>query len=174
MRLRKAVGTTEPPVLLVTRQTVQWNLARATQLDVTTFARLARSTTTADLEAAAAVYTGLFLAGFCVPGCPEFDEWLTLTREQCERLALQVLDALTQSYLAARSYALAEAAARRQLAIAPWRESAHRQLLEALARAGLSHAALADYAASAQMLEADLGIAPDAQTTALYERIRYG
>lgn len=175
-RLRDALSPDPAgsPVLLLTRQTVEWNPANDIQIDVATFLRLANSETTDNLEAAAALYGGRFLPGFDLPDCQEFDEWVALTREHLERLALRVWDTLAQAHLAGRSYEAAEVAARRQLAIDPWREAAHRQLMEALVGVGQRTAALAQYVACAEILKSELGVEPDPQTTALYEDIRDG
>jgi DNA-binding SARP family transcriptional activator len=174
-RLREAIGDAQskPPFLLATRQSVQWNPNSSTQLDAATFTRLAQSTAIADLEAAD-FYTGSFLHGFYVPDCQEFDEWMTVRREQTERMALKVFDTLSASYLAAHKYVEAEVAARRQLVIDPWRELAHRQVMKALVGAGQRTAALAQYAACTRTLAEELGVTPGAATTALYESIRDG
>lgn len=154
VHLRTALGdgTATPPVLQITRQTIQWNGQHRAEIDVTTFTRLARSTAIDEIHQAAVLYRGPFLTGFHVSGCPEFDDWLMLTREQMERLAVAMLDTLAQTYLAAGSYTEAEGAARRLLALDPWREAAHRQVMAALAGAGQRSAALAQYAACARTL----------------------
>lgn len=176
VRLRTALGDSgaSAPLVLATRQTVQWNLERGAEVDVGTFARLARAGTTAELEQAAAIYHGPLLPGFSIPGCPEFDEWLLLTREQCERLALATLETLTGTYISEGRNGEAEVAARRVLLFDPWRETAHRQVMSALASAGRRGAALAHYDVCAQLLSQELGVEPDDATTALYESIRDG
>src|SRR5262249_51043892 len=60
----------------------------------------------------------------------------------------------------------------RALALDRWREQAHRQLMQALAASGQRGAALAQYERCRRILEDDLGVAPDAATTALYEQIK--
>lgn len=176
IRLREAIG--EPPAnrpfLHIARQTIQWNHASDCWIDVAAFSALARSTQTADLEQAAALYRGEFLAGFSLAGCSAFEEWLLLTREHLGRLALQVFDKLAQAYLAAEAYALAEAAARRQLALEPWREEAHAQVMRALAYSGQRAAALAQYDACRRILDAELGIEPSRELAALHAQIKAG
>lgn len=176
VQLRTAIGDAQavPPLLHITRQTIQWNGQSTARIDVTTFSRLARSTVIADLEQAVALYRGMFLPGFNVPDCTDYDEWLLLTREHLERRAAEVLDRLARTHLAAGSYAEAEAAARRQLALDPWREAAHRQVMAALVGAGQRNAALAHFAACRRTLAAELGIEPDDATTALYVAIKDG
>ena len=90
-RLRTAIGDTRDPrsLLHISRHTIQWNRAGSYRLDVDSFVRLAHSSAVDARDQAAAVYRGAFLAGLSVPGCPEFEEWLLLTREHLERLALE-------------------------------------------------------------------------------------
>src|SRR4051794_8038930 len=74
IRLGEALG--DAP-LLVTRQAIQWR-PDAAEVDVRTFGRLAGSAETADLAQAAALYRGELLAGFSLPNCEAFEEWLLL------------------------------------------------------------------------------------------------
>ena len=175
-RLRTAIGDTRDTrsLLHISRHTIQWNRAGSYRLDVDSFVRLAASSAVDARDQAAAVYRGAFLAGFNVPGCPEFEEWLLLTREHLERLALESLQLVAQQRLAAGAYRQAEAAARRQLEFDPWREAAHRQVMQALADAGQRAAALAQYAVCIRTLDEQLGIAPEPATTALAGQIRAG
>jgi predicted ATPase/DNA-binding SARP family transcriptional activator/Tfp pilus assembly protein PilF len=172
VRLREALGAGDE-LLHATRQAVQWRDGAA-DVDVVEFARLGRSAEPADLARAAALYRGEFLAGFALPGCEAFEEWLLLTREQLQLHMLAVLHTLAEQHLAAARAAHAAEAARRQLALDPWREDAHRQLMQALAVAGDRAAALAAYARCRQVLTEELGAEPDAATTALYEQIAAG
>jgi predicted ATPase/DNA-binding SARP family transcriptional activator len=172
VRLREALGDGDDP-LHITRQAVHWRPAVA-EVDVVEFARLARSSETADLVRAAALYRGEFLAGFALTGCEAFEEWLLLTREQLAQQALAVLHRLAGQHLAASRYAHAAEAARRQLVLDPWREDAHRQLMQALAASGDRAAALAAYTRCCQVLAEQLGAEPDPTTTTLYEQIAAG
>ena len=64
--------------------------------------------------------------------------------------------------------------ARRELELEPWDEEAHRQCMRALALSGRRDAALAQYKACSAALAEELGVEPQPETTALYERIRDG
>ena len=150
-RLRQLMGETaqeEPlrqaqdrPYLLVTRTTVQFNAASNFTLDVAAFlSHLA----TSQLEQAVALYRGDLLPGFTCDSLP-FDEWLRQEREQLHRLALAALFALAADSLACSDYQKAQRLARQQLVLEPWREEAHRQLMQALAALGERTAALAQY-----------------------------
>src|SRR5207253_1545578 len=79
------------------------------------------------------------------------------------------------TYCEARGeYDLASGYAHRQLELEPWREEAHMQVMRLLAVLGQRSAALAQYEVCRRVLLEELGIEPDAQTTALYEQIRAG
>jgi DNA-binding SARP family transcriptional activator/tetratricopeptide (TPR) repeat protein len=169
--LRQMLGETDPQgesYLLVTRSTVQFNSASDHSLDVTAFLTCLES---AQPEQAATLYRGDLLPGFTCDSLP-FEEWLRVERERLHRLALDALFELTARSLAGADYHMAQSLARRQLALEPWREEAHRQLMLALALRGERSAALAQYAACRVVLEQELGAEPSAETEALAAQIR--
>ena len=177
----------DSPWLLQTRQTVQFNPAAPILVDVTTFTGLIAACAAhahdqlatcqpclARLRQAVDLYQGDFLAGFTLTDSEPFAEWQRITQE---RLHLQTIDALTQLATGAESVGDDEGAlqaARRQLALEPRLEAAHRQVMRSLARRGQRPAAVAQYQLCCQVLASELGVAPAAQTTALYEQIRAG
>jgi WD40 repeat protein/DNA-binding SARP family transcriptional activator len=177
----------QPPWLLVTRQTVQFNPAARLDVDVVRFTGLLADVAAhahahlstcpaclARLRAAMALYQGDFLAGFTVADSDGFEEWRRIRQEQ---LHLQALEALHQLADAAETAGDAEQAlqdSHRQLAMEPWQEVAHRRIMRILARRGQRAAALAQYRHCRQVLAEELGAAPAAATTALYEQIRAG
>ncbi len=171
VRLREALGSCEPVV--TTRRAVQWRPAAA-EVDMATFIRLSASAEPDDLAHAAALYRGEFLAGFTLPDCETFEEWLLLTRERFQQQALGVLYTLAEHHLAAGHVVQAAEAARRQLELDPWREVAHRQLMRALAAAGDRGAAMAAYSRCCRVLRDDLDIEPDDETRILASRIEAG
>ena len=67
--------------------------------------------------------------------------WLGQERERLHRLALGALFELAAHGLARADYPAAQGLAQRQLALEPWREEAHWQLMQALARQGERSAA---------------------------------
>lgn len=172
VRLRAAFADGTDPVR-ADRTAVQWR-PEAAEVDVTAFIRLARSTVPADLERASALYQGELLAGFSLPGCETFEDWLLLKREALREQALALLHSMAEHYLAGGRAAEAVAAAGRQLALDPWREVAYRQLMRAHALKGDRAAALAAYARCVETLRDDLGVAPDGETVQLAERIQAG
>ena len=60
----------------------------------------------------------------------------------------------------------------RLLALDPWREEAHQQLMLLLARSGQRSAALAQYEICRRTLTQELGVPPTPETTALYNRLQ--
>ncbi len=170
VRLRAALGDGIDPVR-ADRTTMQWQ-SEAAEVDVTELTRLAASAAPADLERAAALYRGELLAGFSLPGCEAFEDWLLLKREVLREQALAAMQALAEHHLAEGRAAGAVSAASRQLALDPWREVACRQLMRAHAANGDRAAALAAYTRCAETLRDGLGVAPDGETVQLAERIR--
>ncbi len=188
-RLRQTLrdADTALPFLLVTPQSVEFNAQADFELDVAVFTTLLAGTqrhphrrlTTCWLCAerlarAAALYRGDFLAGFTLKDSPPFDEWSAVQREHLHVQALEALGQLAAYHEQRRDYAAAAEAARRQLALEPWLEAAHRVLMRAYWVGGRRAAALAQYDACRTTLAAEWGIAPEAETVALYEQMRDG
>lgn len=169
--LRKVLGDDQAggqPFLRITRTVVQFNPASAYQLDVADFlAALAHG----ELETAVALYHGDLLPGFSCDSQP-VDEWLRQTRERLHQQALAALTKLTNDRLTHMDVQQALRFAQRQLVLEPWREEAHRQVMQALAALGERTAALAQYQACRTILAEELGIEPAAETADLAQRIR--
>jgi predicted ATPase/Tfp pilus assembly protein PilF len=182
-RLRHALGTEiAHSRLRATRWEIELRLAPTDWLDVAVFTDLvARADRVTDpaaaiplLEKAVSLYEGELCAGLTVADCQAFEEWLLLSREHLQRLALESLSELADHALKADHLDLAESYARRQLTLDSWQETAHRQLMRALALGGNRAAALAHYEICRQALKEELGVAPDAATEALVAQIRIG
>ena len=187
--LRRAIDDAHasPPFLSITQQTIQWNSASDTWIDVIAFTRLlaacqvhahSRLETCAEcterLKQAATLYRGNFLAGVTVSDSVALEEWTRITQERLHRQVLEALYQLAGYHEARQEHVEATQFARRQVEIEPWREEAHRQLMRLLALAGRRSEALAQYAACRRILADELSVEPSAETTALYERIRAG
>ena len=85
------------------------------------------------LRSAVALYRGPFLDGFTLDDSPAFEEWVLNRREHHSQQMLLALSLLADGYEEVGEYTQAEAYARRQLGIEPWREAAHCQLMRLLA-----------------------------------------
>ena len=169
----------EPPFLIITRQTIQFNKQADAFLDTavleTVFgAAQQRGSGTAELQAALAAYQGDFLAGFAVADSASFEHWLLERREHFRQLTLEGLEQLVNRYEAHGDWEAALKAAQRQLAIDPPREEAQRQVMRLLALMGDRSAALAQYEICQSILKDELGVEPEEATAALYEQIRDG
>src|SRR5262245_51899877 len=126
----------------------------------------------AHLEAAVALYNDHFLAGFTLPDSPAFDEWQFFQRESLSQLYGQVLEQLIAAHRAAEAWDVAIGYARRWVALDGLHEPAHRTLMRLYAWAGQPAAAVRQYQECVRILDAELGTAPEEETTALYETIR--
>lgn len=154
--------------LLITHDTVQFNPASDYSLDVATFlAHLAQQQRAQAVE----IYQDELLTGLTSES-RLFEEWLLLKREQFHIQALDALAYLTQQALTQADYPQVQTYAWRQLALDPWREEAHRHLMQALAAVGERSAALAQYEICRRALAEGLGVEPDAETQVLVAKIR--
>jgi len=187
--LRQVLGDARatPPFLLITRATIQFNAASEYDLDVSSLvayldacARHSHQQPEScalcarQRRQAVALYRGSFLEQFFVHDSVSFDEWIFLKREHFQQRALDALAVLVSYYQRRGEYADATSMARRMLAIDPLRESAQRDLMRLLAVSGQRSAALAQYEHCRRVLQDELGIAPEAETIALHQRITDG
>jgi predicted ATPase/DNA-binding SARP family transcriptional activator len=174
--LRKAIGDHQarPPFLLITRDTIQFNVEADYWLDVTAFTDLTGLEDLSGLEEAATLYRGSFLEGFSLKDSPVFEDWSLVTRERLQRQALPAFRQLAGVYEQRGEYERACEVAWRQVELEPWLEEAHRQLMRLLALSGQRSAALAQYETCRRLLAEELGVEPAKETTRLYEQIRSG
>ncbi|MEX1020621.1 MAG: BTAD domain-containing putative transcriptional regulator, partial [Litorilinea sp.] len=128
------------------------------------------------LSAALALYQGEFLAGFHLNDASndatEFEDWQLFTREQLHEQMMLALSTFQLRYAEQGLWAELAEAARRQIAIVPWTESAHRSLMQALAAQGELATALAQYAKCREILQEELGVKPSLSTQELAARLR--
>ncbi|MEM7799885.1 MAG: BTAD domain-containing putative transcriptional regulator [Chloroflexota bacterium] len=171
-RLRQLLGDIEEadrPFLLISRTTVQWNQSGQTSLDVTDFLdALDRKA----FDKAVSHYTGDLLPTFRCDS-ESFDRWLQKEREQLIQLNLNALTILTDQRLEKGDFQSAKSLAQRQLTQVPWREKAHRQLIQAYMLAGERGTAIAQYERCRAILAEELGIEPTAETKQLAKQIRH-
>jgi DNA-binding SARP family transcriptional activator len=118
------------------------------------------------LRRAIAAYGGDFLAD-STPG-----EWAVARRAGLRRAYERALDAAGRLLLADGRVREAADVYQRAIAHEPLDEAAHRALMECWATSGQTARALRHYAELTDLLRAQLGSTPAAQTTALYERLR--
>jgi len=187
-RIRKALPNPSDldVILAITPQTIQLGSADV-DVDVLRFSALLAESDAhphtdrascaacrARLAQAEALYGGeLFHGHFAREGQP-FEDWLSLKRETLRQQTLEALQTLTRSHEGIGDYEQMRHYAAHQLALEPWSEQAHRDLMRALALTGNRPAALVQYETCRRVLKRELGLEPDAETEALYAHIRVG
>ena len=183
-RLREVIGNkaATPPFIDATRQTVEWNPNGDYDLDVDTFLGATNDAlnetdlalATSHLQTALDCYQGDFLAGFSIADAPEFDDWVSITREGLHQRMVTAIAHVAERAEAAQQFASVAYLCRRQIALSPWDETAHQRLMRALALQGQRIEALAQFDRCTETLERELGVGLDEETVALAEQIRAG
>jgi DNA-binding SARP family transcriptional activator/predicted ATPase len=172
-RLREAIGD----YLIVTRQTVGFDFDRPHRLDLAEFELYATAPEQNPLEhlrAALSLYRGDFLDDFQLPNAPDFESWALLERERLRQLAVKSLFYLSSEARQREAYGESIEFTRRILALEPWLEEAHQQLIWLLAQTGQRSAALAQYEQCCRLLSDELGVEPAPATVALYHQLKKG
>jgi predicted ATPase/DNA-binding SARP family transcriptional activator len=187
--LRSTLGdqATAPPFIIVTRQTVQFNPLSDHWLDVTAFIGLIEACKQhahrrldlcepciERLHQLIHIYEGDVLEGFYCDDSLPFEEWLFFQRERFHQLAVNGLRNLVRCHERRGEHRQALTYARHFVALEPYDEAAHRQMMRALAATGQRNMALRQYKACHRFLEAELGVEPEEETRRLYHRIRHG
>jgi DNA-binding SARP family transcriptional activator/tetratricopeptide (TPR) repeat protein len=168
--LRAAVGDSG---LVIDRKQVALD-PTASSVDLADLERLAASSRPLDLETAAALAKGPFLAGFALRDSPAFDDWQAARAVRVDRTVGGVLERLATARLDAGDASGAVEAARRRVALDPLDELGQRRLIEFLARSTDRSAAIRQYRDLVALFDRELGVAPLRETTELYDAIREG
>jgi DNA-binding SARP family transcriptional activator/predicted ATPase len=120
---------------------------------------------------AAALYRGDFLSGFNLPDSPQFEEWQFFQREDLKREFTLILERLIAYHSARDEFETALGYARRWLMIDALHEPAHRWLMRLYIDSGQRSAAIRQYQELSRLLEAELGVEPEAATQELYREV---
>lgn len=126
----------------------------------------------AQMEQAVELYRGDFLENFFLSGCPEFEDWLLVRREEMRRHALDLLERLAARFEHAGMVARALPHALRAMKLEPWNEAGYRRTMRLYAALGQVKAALGQYDACLRALKENLDTQPCEETRLLAERIR--
>ena len=118
------------------------------------------------------LYRGQFLAGLTLEDCTDFDDWQRFETEDLHQKMMRVLELLTRSYNHQQMFDEAILYARRWLALSPWHEPAHYQLMKLFLQTDQRVSALQQYETCVDLLNSEFGIQPSKQITSLYEQIR--
>ena len=167
--LRAAVGETG---LRIERTRVA--LDEDVEVDLVRVERLSTSTERSDLEAAAALVRGPFLAGFAVRDSPAFDDWQAARASRVEPLVAGLLDRLATARWIDGDMPGAIDAAHRRVELDPLDEGGQRRLIELLAGSGDRAGAIGQYRALVALFDRELGVPPLHETAELYDAIRDG
>ncbi len=175
--LSKALSTLHEllsPHFTITRQTVVFNRASKYWSDIEAFELGIQDGSVEALRQAEQLYRGHFLDGLQVRNAPEFELWALGQQTRLRDMIVQALYTLSAHFetQGAVGWATAINYTSRLLHLEPWREEAHRQMMRLLAMSGQRGAALAQFRTCREVLEAELGVEPGAETVALYEQIR--
>ncbi|MCB9134474.1 MAG: tetratricopeptide repeat protein [Anaerolineales bacterium] len=176
-RLRQTLQDADPtlPARLLTQTRPTLTLhTDATTTDTARFATLLHDAKTAPdprplLEELSNLYRGELLQGFSLPDAYAFDEWLTIEREVFHQ---QALDAFTRLLSLQTDPDAILATAPHLLALAPWHEETHRQIMRAHLQKGHRTLALAQYRDLRAILLRDLGVEPSPLTNTLLAQIQ--
>jgi DNA-binding SARP family transcriptional activator len=126
------------------------------------------------LQQAVALYRGSFLDGFSLPDNPEYESWMTMERQRCERMVLQALAALVEDEASKGEYASAIVQAQHYLEIDNLSEEIHRRLIELYALTGDRAAAVRQYERLVAVLERELGLDPLPETQTIFRAVQAG
>ncbi|MFN8433404.1 MAG: BTAD domain-containing putative transcriptional regulator [Anaerolineales bacterium] len=172
-KLRSVIGD----YIIATRQSLAFDLSLPHTLDAGEFIRRGaapQKSTISELEAVLTHYRGNFLDDFYLHEAPDFETWVVVERERFQQMAIALLAHLAASATQQHDFEKAADFTRRILALEPWREEMHRQLMTVLAQSGQRSAALSQFEVCKKHLDAELGVEPSAETKALYDRIKQG
>lgn len=161
------------PFLDITRQTIAFRQDVECWLDVEAFARLmvAEPHNLERLAEALGLYRGDFLQGFHLRDARGFSEWQASQMDYWQQQARTHMRTLVDSYAAHSNYPEALRWTSRILTLDQLDEVAHRQVMLLLARSGQRAAAIRQYRICQQIMQHELGVEPEPETEALYQRI---
>ena len=162
--LKKALDVIDPLPLQVDRTTAS---VVPNSIEMDTF-ELEGSKVTTDVSK---LYRGELLEGIVIRD-PSGEEWLTSERDRYRRMAVEALeDSLTYQREAGEMESAVEMG-ERLVGLDPLRESAWRLLMQVYATRGERGQALKAYTRCTDILEKELGIEPELETTDLEATIR--
>ena len=126
------------------------------------------------LHAAIDLYSGDFLDGITISGAPDFELWLTTTREHLHEAHLRNLHAIARLHRRAGRWDDVIAVAHDAIAHDALQEPMYQLLMEAYAMQGDRAAALRHYEVLHETLERELGVSPLPSSDALHHAIQQG
>lgn len=185
--LRKLLGDPQSvqPILLVTQDTIQINPSLPYSLDVQELITLSNANASHRHESTenclpclqrmqriCEIYRGDFLENTPVTYSDLFDEWILLKKEYLSRIMADALGNLAGYHIRRGEWSQARELLHRQLELDPWREEAHRLLMELYAQEGQRSAALVQFQRCRTVLMNELAIEPTVETIRLQHAIQ--
>jgi len=128
----------------------------------------------APLTAAVELVRGEFMCGFGLRDSANFDDWQLLQGELIHRELDGALRRLVDWHSVQGEFEAAVGYARRRLALDPLNEQAHRHLMLIYAWSGNRSAALRQYEECVTILEDQLAVPPQAETSRLFADLQEG
>lgn len=174
-QLRQTLGDQDGGYLITTRDTVALPDTQSVEVDAVAFEWMVNAGLRGQkqvLQLAVDRYAGDFLSGFYLDDAYGFEEWMLTFRERLRSLAILGLHNLVNAFAESHEITTGLTYARRLLELEPWREEAHRLMMQFLAWDGQTSAALAQFDTCRQILTEELGVPPSPETRALYDAIR--
>lgn len=160
-KIRKALDA--EVIISPQKSTVMLNPQIPIETDLKTFLE--------DPERGHELYTGEFLQGFFLKEGDTFEEWMMFKREQYRDQYIAGLNRLLEEYYDKNKLEDAEYFGKLMITADPFDERTYRFLMRIYEAQGSFHKALELYRKLADQLWRELGIAPDQETTALYQQI---
>jgi predicted ATPase/DNA-binding SARP family transcriptional activator len=167
--IRKALGDAAAGALRHEGDTLALEPA-AVDADTARFERLVTVGTPEALALAAELYAGDLLSGFALVEAP-FEEWLLAERERLRELALEALARLLAHQRKVGALEAGVHTAIKILGLDPLQEPVHRVLMRLYVELGRRGAALRQYQQCVAVLQRELRIQPEAETTLVYKEI---
>jgi DNA-binding SARP family transcriptional activator len=187
--LRRVIGseTDNEPHLLITPGQVQFNLACDYWIDAVEFKNRISACLShhpsglglcdcclESVQHAIDLYHGDLLAGFTLSRCTQFTDWQVINQEFFHQKALAALSLMADYFEVNLEYSQLIASTQREIELEPWRETAYRRQMWALAITGQRERALLQYRILQEVLQRELDVVPTDGTTRLCEQIRDG
>ena len=117
---------------------------------------------------------GSFLSGFFISQASDFSEWVVIEQERLLQIILNGLSSLLDFYIQRRQLTEGINLGTKLVSLDPLREESHRQLIQLYAENGQRTAALEQYQSCVAILDEELGVTPDNETTDLMLKVRAG
>ncbi|MEM7113574.1 MAG: BTAD domain-containing putative transcriptional regulator [Chloroflexota bacterium] len=179
--LRRILGLIRQiaPELVVTRQTLAFQSSATTQVDYQQLQTALLQAKTdqlktdqlQQLDQGLQQYKGDLLATFYLEDAPNFNEWLTVAREQLRGQVWDAYQRLCAAYFEGQTWEAGIAAARRWVQLDDLHEASHRWLIRFLLANGQHDAAQTQLETCRERLWEELGVEPEDETEALAEQL---